>query len=29
MGFIELPIALRYRSDSNNFPRDFLIPVLR
>ena len=29
MGFTELPIALRYRSDSNNFPRDFLIPVLR
>lgn len=29
MGFRKLPIALRYRSDSNNFPRDFLIPVLR
>ena len=29
MGFTKLPIALRYRSDSNNFPKDFLIPVLR
>ena len=29
MGFTKLPIALRYRSDSNDFPKDFLIPVLR
>lgn len=29
MGFRKLPIALRYRSDSNDFPKDFLIPVLR
>ena len=28
MGFTELPIALRYRSDNNDFSKDFLIPVL-
>lgn len=28
MGFQELNIKIRYRSDLNNFPRDFLIPVL-
>ena len=29
MGFTKLPIALRYRSDKNDFPKDFLIPVLK
>lgn len=28
MSFQELNIQLRYRSDINNFPRDFLVPVL-
>lgn len=28
MGFRDLKIEIRYRSDINNFPRDFLIPVL-
>ena len=28
MGFQELNIKIRYRSDLNNFPRDFLVPVL-
>lgn len=29
MGFTELPIALRYRSDNDNFSKDFLIPALK
>lgn len=28
MGFSDLPIELRYRSEEHNFPRDFLVPVL-
>ena len=28
MGFQKLNIKIRYRSDLNNFPRDFLVPVL-
>ena len=28
MGFNELDILIRYRSELHNFPRDFLIPVL-
>ena len=29
MGFQDLDIQLRYRSEVHNFPRDFLIPVLK
>lgn len=28
MGFTDLDIQIRYRSDIHNFPRDFIIPVL-
>lgn len=28
MGFQNLDIKIRYRSEVHNFPRDFLIPVL-
>ena len=28
MSFLDLNIALRYRSNEHDFPRDFLIPVL-
>lgn len=29
MGFTDLPIGIRYRSEEHNFPRDFLVPVLQ
>lgn len=29
MGFKDLPIEIRYRSEGHNFPRDFLVPVLK
>lgn len=28
LGFQDLPIELRYRSEEHNFPRDFFVPVL-
>ncbi len=29
MGVRDLPIGIRYRSEEHNFPRDFLVPVLK